>query len=102
MKRFVAHDFTIAMSSTICAVCGKRSLTQAPDWPWRWKVRLGARRVERFLNDESMKANRFPAMNESGMGWPWSRASSGFQSNISSWEGPPAMKRKMTDFARAG
>src|SRR5262245_10140758 len=36
-----------------------------------------------------------------GMGLPLSRSRRGLGSNVSIWEGPPSMKRKMTDFARA-
>ncbi|MEY3275586.1 MAG: hypothetical protein RL153_852 [Verrucomicrobiota bacterium] len=75
------------------AVWGRRSLTHAPDWPWRRNSRLGPSSVDLFLNDESMNAKRLPFRNESGIAWPCSRRSSGFQSNNSNWEGPPAMNR---------
>ena len=38
----------------------------------------------------------------SGRGWPSSLFSSGLGSKVSRWLGPPAMNRKMTDFALAG
>ena len=46
-----------------------------------------------------MKANRLPLTNESGISPPLRRASSGFQSNNSNCDGPPAMNMKMTFFA---
>ena len=39
--------------------------------------------------------------NSLGRGWPFSLFSSGLGSNVSRWLGPPAINRKMTDFALA-
>src|SRR5918993_2746809 len=42
LKTSVATDFTSVMSSTICAVCGYRSETQVPFFPWRRERRDGS------------------------------------------------------------
>ena len=68
LKRLVAQVFTRAMSSTMPAVCGSKSLTLAPDCPYWRKVRLDPSKVDLFLKDESMKAKRLPSRKESGMG----------------------------------
>ena len=68
LKRLVAQDFTRAMSSTMPAVYGNKSLTLAPDCPYWRKVRLDPSKVDLFLKDESMKAKRLPSRKESGMG----------------------------------
>jgi hypothetical protein len=63
------------MSSTIFAVCGKRSETHMPLWPWRAKARRVPSSFVPWL--ESMKANRLPSIRDGGMGWPFSATSFG-------------------------
>ncbi len=54
LKASVTIDFTIAMSSTICAVCGSSSLSSAPDCPYFANLNLGPSSFELGL----MKAAR--------------------------------------------
>ena len=68
LKSVAWQDFVIVMSSTIPAVCGKSSETQAPLWPWRANFRRVPRSFVPWL--ESMNAKRFPSTSESGTGWP--------------------------------
>src|SRR5260370_210066 len=49
-----------------------------------------------------VNCNWWPCTTLGGSGWPWSRFSSGFGSNVSIWLGPPCMNRKITCFARPG
>jgi hypothetical protein len=89
----VATVRMMASSSTIEAVYGSNSDTQAPDCPCCLNFRRLARSLGRSLVKLDMKAKRLFWMNDSGMGCPWSFCRTGLWSNSSSWLGPPAMKR---------
>src|SRR4051812_1370475 len=85
---------TTQISSMQPATCGKSSLTSTPDCPY-------------FLNSHGER-NRLPVLVRSseglanGRGLPLSVMRRGFGSNVSTWDGPPNKKRKMTRFAFAG
>jgi hypothetical protein len=72
----VWSDLTIASWSTIFAVQGKSSLTQAPLWPARWNLkRLGAR--GKLFWPEVMVVRRWFRRTESGSSLPNIRPSFG-------------------------
>ena len=73
------------------AVCGNSSETHIPLRPCRANCRRVP--ISRVPWLESIKANRFPSMNDCGIGWPFSSTSFGLWSKSSSWLGPPAIKR---------
>jgi hypothetical protein len=56
---------TIARSSTTFAVCGKSSLTQAPDWPWRLNLKIEGAIGSRLWPDVIVVI-RWPIRTESG------------------------------------
>src|SRR5436190_13508329 len=85
-----------AMSSMHWAVCGKRSETSMPLWPYLLNLRLEP--SSRALGRTNWY---FASPNSSGFFSPLSWLSSGLGSNVSMWLGPPAMNRKMTDLAFA-
>src|SRR5947209_6389953 len=67
----VAIDLTIASSSTTFARYGKHSETHDPVWPCCANFRLLARSLGVAFANVSMKANRLPLMNDSGISWLW-------------------------------
>ena len=71
LKTSVATDRMIATSSTTFAKCGRHSETQAPDSPCCANFRVVPRSFGGSLVKVSMKANRLPLMNDSGIGWSW-------------------------------
>lgn len=80
-------------SSTHCATWGEFA-TGRPLWPWFLKAQgdfsraaVGANCTRGFCP---------------GNGLPSSRSRSGLGSKVSTWDGPPFMKRKMTRWARGG
>src|SRR5438132_13656278 len=77
-------------SSTQPPTSGKISLTSVPHWPYFWNETgdLYAVPVRRSVGRLLY-----------GSGWPWCFVSIGFGSKVSTWDGPPFMKRKMTRFA---
>src|SRR4051812_25217916 len=86
---------TTQRSSANFAVCGKRLLISSPLCPccvngngdcMRWPM---GRPFE-------------PTLASPAYGSPWCLVSSGFGSNVSTWLGPPFMKRKTQCFAFAG
>ena len=87
------------MSSAMEPMCGNSSEISVPDCP-------------HFLNFENEPraisllpwswASCWPAVKDSGNGWPLSASSWGFGSNDSRWDGPPAMQRCTMRFALAG
>src|SRR5271165_1846726 len=83
----------IAISSTQPATCGNTSLTHAPDCPCCWNLNGDARILSLMLNTVVGVLK--------GIGFPLSRSRRGLGSKVSTWEGPPSMKRKMTDLALA-
>src|SRR5271166_6332956 len=80
------------MSSTCLARFGKISLTSIPDCPYFLKP-YGEGRAAPVLRS----VGRW-----SGMTCPAYFCRAGFGSNVSTWEGPPFMNRKMTRLAFAG
>src|SRR6516225_6946970 len=84
-----------AISSTHLARCGKRSLTHLPERPYRLNCHLGPTTRPWFLWPP--RPNVFTATV-----LPSSSYSFGLYSNVSTWLGPPYMKRKMTLLALAG
>ncbi len=91
LKFSVRMVLTMAMSSAITAVFGSSSEIQAPLWPCR----------ENFQGEpsifwcamRSMNAKRLPFISDSGGACPLNLSSTGLCTNMSSWLGPPAMKR---------
>ncbi len=93
-EKFETTDRMIARSSTCVATWGKRSLTGMPLSPY-WR------------NFQGLLSTLPTLLNWVGwvltlIGWPCSRSSRGLGSNVSTWDGPPSMYRKMTLRARAG
>ncbi len=74
------------------------SAISSPDAPHLRKV-CGEPRMAASLR---VNCNWWPCTTLGGSGWPWSRFSNGFGSNVSIWLGPPCMNRKITCLARAG
>ena len=85
----VLIERTIAISSAIPWVCGRRSEIAAADRPHF----LNAYGEPRSLGVPLMKAKRSPFTNSSGMAWPSYWRSFGFSSKRSTWDGAPAMNR---------
>ena len=67
---------TMHRSSTILAVCGNRSLTQAPHWPccWNGKIDGTSGNVDW---PEVIVVSRWPMRTEAGSSWPRSSCSFG-------------------------
>src|SRR5437588_4922026 len=84
-----------AMSSTHVARWGKRSLTHLPHCPYCLNFHLGPTTRPWFLCPPRPKV-----LTETVL--PSSSYSFGLYSNVSTWLGPPYMKRKMTLLAFAG
>jgi hypothetical protein len=72
LKASVTIDFTIAMSSTILAVCGRSSEISAPDLPYLSNLNFGPSSFELGL----MNAARYPFNRSAGGSVP---------SNFASW-----------------
>src|SRR5258706_15935027 len=81
-------------SSACREVWGSQSEIHRPFLPCCFHFRLGARRV---LSEVPMAVMTRPK--DLGMGWPARRSRAGLGSHVSRCEGPPSMKRKMTDLA---
>ena len=99
LNRFVLQVRNIVISSAMPPMCGMLSLNHMPACPCRLNCFTGPSSFFWSLNVLFMKANRLPLMNDSGMSPPLRRASSGFQSNNSNCDGPPAMNMYMTFLA---
>ena len=84
----------IVRSSTMPAICGKISLTQAPLSPCRLNAKGEPMRLPPRRGNETTLG---PAK---GSGFPVSRFRTGLGSNVSICEGPPNMKSMMTRLAR--
>src|SRR4051812_44707967 len=83
------------MSSTQHAISGSQSLTQAPDCPFRVKVRLLSSKFVNAVRPIAVTGRtKVP-----GSGLPPRRFNAGLGSNRSMWLGPPSKKHQMTDFA---
>ena len=80
-------------SSTRPPMCGNRSLTSMPLWPYFLKA-----------HGDFMSPPAFSSLNVSersnGTAFPLSRLRRGFGSKVSTCEGPPCMNRKITRLAR--
>src|SRR4051794_41053009 len=81
-------------SSTQAPRCGNSSLTGMPLCPYGRNSQGDFNRLPVGLETMRGFAN--------GSGFPWSRASSGLASNVSTWLGPPCRKTNRTRFARGG
>ena len=79
-------------SSASAPTLGNNSLTQRPQSPWGRNAQGERRRLPVWANWTRGFAK--------GRGLPESRASRGLWSNVSTWDGPPCMNRKMTRRAR--
>src|SRR5207237_438680 len=84
----------IQRSSTHPARWGKSSLTSAPALPYFWNSKGEESRLPVFVRS-SLGFSK-------GRGFPLSRARRSLGSKVSTWEGPPDIKRKITLLARAG
>src|SRR5665213_1047316 len=81
-------------SSAQPATLGNNSLTSRPDCPCLANLNGEARHVLVLYFLTSLETSR-------SIGLPLSRARRGLGSNVSTCDGPPGMKRKMTRLARA-
>src|SRR5262245_26637248 len=84
----------IAISSTHVATWGNSSLTSAPHWPYFLKAKGEPSTLSLMLNTVVGGLK--------GSGFPCSCVRRGFGSKVSTCDGPPSIKRKMTAFALAG
>ena len=82
------------MSSTQAARWGKSSLTAVPEWPYRLKLKGDPSTIRLIWKTVAGVSMR--------MGWPLSFCSLGLGSKVSICDGPPSMKRKITDLALGG
>ena len=85
------HRHVIHASSRL----GKRSETSIPDSPHFVNLRLEPSKVPGFRPAGSGISVRF------GMGWRCHLFNAGLGSHVSTWLGPPYIKRKIQDFALA-
>ena len=88
----VCIERTMHRSSTIFAVCGRSSLTQAPDWPCCANSNCDPASGNDFWM-AVMPVRRWPMRTDSGSSWPFIVASSGLWSKRSICDGPPLWKR---------
>src|SRR3954466_2862086 len=79
--------------------CGNSSLISVPFAPYFRNRNIGARQTS-FC--PWSWASCCPRVNDSGMGWPSTRARPGLGSNVSNCDGPPAIVSQMTRFAFRG
>ncbi len=88
---FVCIERMTQMSSMQLPMCGKMSLTSIPDSPHFLN-----------LNGDISSPPVFRSVFRSAPGgrWPLYFSSAGFGSNVSTWDGPPFIKRWITCFAR--
>src|SRR6476620_8129932 len=85
-----------AISSAQDAICGNKSDTSIPHWPYFWNLRgLPISTADSFW----INAKRTSFVSDSGSFWPFSSFSFGFGSNKSICDGAPSMKMKMHDLA---
>jgi hypothetical protein len=83
---------TTQRRSATCAVCGKRSLTHRPARPY-WRKPVNDPAIGRIAWLPLMPVSRWPPRTDFGRSSPWRCCSSGFGSNVSNGEGPPAWNR---------
>ena len=87
MASVFIERMTVSSSATVPR-CGKISESSVPLCPQRLKANCGAKH---FNVCSCNCASCCPAVNDSGIGCPWSFASCGLGSNVSKCDGPPAM-----------
>ncbi len=88
----VCIERTKHSSSAIFAVCGRSSLTHAPDWPcWANLNCAPARGNDRWK--AVIPVRRWPMRTDSGSSWPFIVRSSGLWSKRSICDGAPLWKR---------
>jgi hypothetical protein len=89
------HDRITQMSSMQAPTCGNSSLTGSPLRPYC---------LNEYGEPNSPVCGAratfgIPRAMPSGTAFPSSLVRSGFGSNVSTWDGPPPMNRRMSDFA---
>src|ERR1043165_1626399 len=87
-------DRIMHRSSTTLATFGNNSLTSAPDWPCFENLNGDCKTLPVFV--------RINFGNSNGGGCPLYFTRADFGSKVSTCDGPPDMKRKMTRLAFAG
>src|SRR5579883_1953647 len=92
----VVIERTTQISSITEPMCGNSSLTSVPFLPNVRNGNIGARQTSFW---PWSCASCCPRVNDSGMGWPSTRARPGLGSNVSNCDGPPAIVSQMTRFA---
>ena len=77
--------------------CGYFSEIHIPDWPYCWKEYGEGKAVGLVSLVKKLSSLRY-----AGIVLPAHSLSAGFGSKVSTWLGPPYMKRKMTESTLAG
>ena len=83
----VCIERTMQMSSAMSPISGRRVEISWPDFPWRAKGCWGPKHLSAWPWSWAIG---WPFVKDSGIGSPCRFSSSGFQSNSSRCDGPPA------------